>query len=57
MADKMRSILAQLDFTYQIHQLESEGVPFQVHLYVPEIHPITGLPFCEHEDEAHVFKV
>jgi len=35
----------------------SKGVPFNKHLYVPEIHPITGMEFCEREDEGHVFKV
>ena len=35
----------------------SKGVPFNNHLYMPEAHPITGLEFCEREDEGHVFKV
>ena len=26
-------------------------------LYVPEIHPVTGVGFCEREDDGHVFKV
>lgn len=55
--DKLRSILAQLDFTYQICQLDSGGIPFRTHMHVPEIHPVTHMPFCEHEDETHVFKV
>ena len=53
----MRSILAQLDYSYQILQLEQQGVNFRVHLHVPEIHSLTHTTFCEREDEAHVFKV
>ena len=30
---------------------------FLFYMYVPEIHPLTGEPFHEREDEAHVFKV
>lgn len=55
--DMLRSILAQLDFTYQVNLWQSKGVPFKDHLYVPEIHPDTGMEFCEREDEGHVFKV
>ena len=35
----------------------SKGIPFKDHLYVPEVHPLTGAEFCEREDESHVFKV
>jgi len=35
----------------------SKSVPFDKHLYVLEISPITGMKFCEHEDEGHVLKV
>ena len=55
--DKLRSILAQLDYTYEIKQCDRKGVPFSLFMYVPEIHPETGQPFLEREDEAHVFKV
>ena len=55
--EKLRSIMAQLEYTYQINQLSSKGIPFKEHLYVPEVHPITKVEFCEREDEAHVFKV
>ena len=34
-----------------------KGVNFSDHLYVPEVHPVTGHTFCEMEDEGHVFKV
>lgn len=54
--DKLRSILAQFEYIYQIEQWESKGVPFKTHLHVPENHPITGALFCEREDEGHVFK-
>ena len=33
------------------------GVPFKDHLHVSEVHPLTGVLFCEREDEGHVFKV
>ena len=36
---------------------DSKGTPFKSHLYVTEVHPITGVGFCEREDEAHIFKV
>lgn len=53
----MKSILAQLDFSYKIKQWADQGVPFRTHLYVPEVHPDTGEEFHEREDEGHVFKV
>ena len=55
--EKLRSILAQLEYKYQINLWQSKGVPFKNHLYVPEVHPVTGLDFCEREDEAHALKV
>ena len=54
---QLRSILAQLEFRFQVCQWEDNGVPFRQHIYVPEIHPITGGKFHEREDEGHVFKV
>ena len=56
-AEKLRSILAQLEYRHQINSWQMKGVPFKDHLYVPEIHPITGVGFCEREDDGHVFKV
>ena len=53
----LRSILAQLHYQYEIMEWERKGVPFQSRLYVPEIHPITGIHIHEREDETHVFKV
>ena len=55
--EKLRSILAQLEFQYQINTWQLKGVPFKDHLYVPEVHPVTGVGFCEREDDGHVFKV
>ena len=57
MVAKLRSILAQFEFAYQVHEWESKGVPFATHLYVPELHPESLMPFCEREDEAHLLKV
>lgn len=55
--EKLRSILSQLQYRYEILEWEKKGVPFCTRLYVPEVHPQTGLPFQEREDETHVFKV
>ena len=55
--EKLKSILAQFEYKHQVMFWVSKGVPFDTHLYVPKIHPITGCEFCEHEDEGHVFKV
>ncbi|XP_065893229.1 uncharacterized protein [Dysidea avara] len=54
--EKLRSLLAQLEYKYLINDWHSKGVPFKDHLYVPEVHPLTGAGFCEREDEGHVFK-
>lgn len=55
--DKLRSILAQLEFTHTVREYERNGVPFRHHLHVPEVHPETGNVFYEREDPAHVLKV
>ena len=55
--EMLKSILAQLEFQYEILEWEKKGIPFCSHVYVPEVHPLTGVPFHEREDEAHVFKV
>lgn len=52
--DMLKSILAQLQYTHDIMEWEKKGVPFNP-IYVPEVHPLTGTPFHEREDEAHVF--
>lgn len=53
----LKSILAQLEFQYEILEWEKRGIPFRSHVYVPEVHPLTGVPFHEREDETHLFKV
>ena len=55
--EKLRSIMVQLEYTYQINSWHAKGVPFKHHVYVPEVHLTTGIEFCEREDEGHVFKV
>ena len=55
--DIMCSILAHMEFTYVVRQYDDHGVPFQTHLFVPEVHPDTGMMFLEREDEGHVLKV
>ncbi len=48
---------AQFEYCYQVCLWDSQGVPFRTHMYVPEIHPITGREFHEREDFAHMLKV
>lgn len=48
-AEKLRSILAQLEFSMTIKEWDQKGVSFSQHLYVPEKHPITDTEFCEME--------
>ena len=49
--DMLRSVLAQLDYTYQINHWDSLGVPFKTLLHVPERHPDTDSVLCEREDD------
>ena len=46
-----------MEYTYQVCCWDAKGVPFRTHMYVPDIHPVTGTEFHEREDEAHVLKV
>ena len=55
--EKLRSILAQMEYTYQVCTWDAKGVLFRTHMYVPEIHPVTEANFHEREDDAHVLKV
>ena len=55
--EMLRSILAQLEFTYVVQRYDASGVPFRTHLHVPEFHPVSGSVFYEREDERHVLKV
>ena len=52
-----KSFLSQLQYRHDILEWEMKDVPFCSCLYVSEVHPITGTPFHEREDETHVFKV
>ena len=54
---KLHSLLAHLEYKHQIEYWEMKVVPFKSHIYVPEVHPLTDLMFCEREDEGHVLKV
>lgn len=56
-ADMLRSILAQLEFSYLVREFDKKGIPFRSHLHCPEVHSETGKVFCEREDAAHVLKV
>ena len=39
--DKLRSILAHLEYSHQVLEYDKAGVPFRTYMYVPEIHPVT----------------
>ena len=41
-ADKLRSILAQLEYKHQVTTWNEHGVPFCTYMYIPETHPITN---------------
>lgn len=56
-SDKLRSVLAQLEFSHRVRKYTEQGVPFMYFMYVPEEHPVTNCPICEREDEGHVLKV
>ena len=45
--DMLRSILAQLEYHYQVHTWDSARVPFRTYMYVPETHPTTKVEFYE----------
>ena len=53
----LRSILARFEYRNLINQYVSEGVPFNTHLHVPEVYPVTQTVVCMREDEGHLFKV
>ena len=55
--DMLRSILAQLEYQYQVCTWDSKGIPFRTYMYIPEVHPITGNNYHEREDFAHVLNV
>lgn len=55
--EMLRSILAQMEYSFEVCKWDEIGVPFRTYMYVPENHHITKDPFLEREDEGHVFKV
>lgn len=55
--DKLKSVLAQLDFSHQVLDYDSRGIRFRTHIYIPEIHPVSCSEYHEREDDAHVLKV
>ena len=55
--DKLRSILAQLEFTAIVRDYAKKGIPFDTQLHVPEVHEVTGDTILQREDEGHLFKV
>ena len=55
--DKLRSILAQLEFTAIVRDYAKKGISFDTQLHVPEVHEVTGDTILQREDEGHLFKV
>ena len=55
--DKLRSVMAQFHYAHEIRKFVGQGIPFNIHMYVPEHHPDTNEVFFEREDEAHLIKV
>ncbi len=53
----MRSILAQFEYSKRIKEYVGQGIPFNCHLIVPEVHKHTGHVICHREDGAHLLKV
>ena len=45
MEEKLRSILAEMDYTRTVQKWDDQGVPFRSYIYVPEVHPITNTIF------------
>lgn len=56
-ADMLKSVLAQFEFTALVRQYVQDGVAFDTHLHVPEVHQCTGAVVCQREDEGHLFRV
>ena len=56
-ANKLRSIVAQMEYSHQIYKWTNNHMPFTTHLYVPETHPLTWAICHEREDEGHLFNV
>ena len=56
-ADKLRSVLAQLEFSYRIRHYHDELEYFSDTTSMCPRYTVTHLPICEREDEGHVLKV
>ena len=54
--DKLRSILAQFEFSKTIREYDLKGIHFRAYMYVPERHPDTNEVFYEREDVAHLLE-
>ena len=48
-AQKLWSVLSQLEYTFTVRQYDTKGMPFCTHLHVPGVNQITGEVFCEKE--------
>ena len=55
--EMLKSILAQLEFQYEILEWEKKGIPFHSYVVCARSPSSNCVPFYECEDEAHVFKV
>lgn len=54
--DKLRTIVATFRYRNRIAELKKEGADFSMHVYVPEVDPITGDFYHEREDHCHILK-
>lgn len=50
-------VIGKFQCRRDVAEWEKLGVPFRSHIYVPETHSLTSMPFHEREDETHVLKV
>ncbi len=57
LCDKLKSIVAQLEYSHQVIKYDNAGIPFCTYMYVAEVHPITWAEYLEREDDAHLLKV
>ena len=54
--DKLRSVVATYQFQADVNYWKERGVDFSLHVYVPEIDPITGTVHHERSDHNHLLK-
>ena len=55
--DKLRSILAQFHYVFEIRNFATQGIPFNLYMYVPERPPEINDVSFEKENEAHLINV